>query len=51
MADDDEDQLRRIDTPGSRIYLAGDGKLALYDPENDDAYLATEDAIDLREWA
>lgn len=45
------DQLRRIDTPGTRVYLADGGKLAVYDPENDDAYVATENALDLHEWA
>lgn len=38
-------------TCGVTVYAVDTEKLALYDPLNDRAWIGTERAVDLREWA
>ncbi len=39
------------DTDSLTVYCLGDSRLALYERGNDRAWVASEDALNLREWS
>lgn len=48
---DDPERAWSFDTDdGTRVFAVDDDKLAFYLPRNDSAYVASEDAVSLRNW-
>lgn len=50
MKVDDPSAVWTFDTD-VRVYAAAPHKLAFYEADNDSAYLATDEALDLRDWS
>jgi hypothetical protein len=48
---DDADSVVQSTILGTVVYAADDGTLALYNAVNDEQWIATEDAVDPREYA
>lgn len=48
---DDPDTVVQFTILGTTIYAADEGTLAFYSAVDDDQWIATEDAVDLREYA